>query len=49
LLDLGNWPCPQLAFLKSFRRIATRYEKTARNDLAIVHLACALEWLKPAA
>ena len=27
--------------LKSFRRIATRYEKTARNYLAIVHLACA--------
>jgi transposase len=35
--------------LKSFRRIATRYEKTARNYLAIVHLACALHWLKPAA
>jgi transposase len=35
--------------LKAFRRIATRYEKTARNYLAIVHLACALQWLKPAA
>ena len=35
--------------LKCFRRIATRYEKTARNYLAIVHLACALHWLKPAA
>ena len=32
--------------LKSFRRIATRYEKTARNYLAIVYLACALQWLK---
>jgi transposase len=35
--------------LKSFRRIATRYEKTSRNDLAIVHLACALQWLKAGA
>ena len=34
--------------LKSFRRIATRYEKSARNYLAIVHLACALDWRKPA-
>ena len=34
---------------KAFRRIATRYEKTARNYLAIVHLACALQWLKQAA
>ena len=32
--------------LKSFRRIATRYEKTARNDLAMVHLACALQWIE---
>ena len=32
--------------LKTCRRIATRYEKTARNYLAIVHLACALVWLK---
>ena len=31
--------------LKAFRRIATRYEKTARNYLAIVHFACALQWL----
>jgi transposase len=35
--------------LKSCRRIATRYEKTARNYLAIVHLACALQWLKAVA
>lgn len=27
--------------LKRFRAIATRYEKTARNYLALVHLACA--------
>jgi transposase len=32
--------------LKHFRGIATRYEKTARNFLAGVHLACALAWLK---
>jgi len=31
--------------LKRCRRIATRYEKTARNYLALVHLACALMWL----
>jgi len=34
--------------LKACRRIATRYEKTARNYLAIVHLACALVWLRGA-
>jgi transposase len=32
--------------LKQFRGIATRYEKTARNVLAGIHLACALAWLK---
>jgi len=31
--------------LKRCRRIATRYEKTARNYLALVHLACALLWV----
>jgi transposase len=31
--------------LKRFRAIATRYEKTAQNYLAIVHLACAFLWL----
>ena len=31
--------------LKRFRAIATRYEKTARNYLALVHLACAWLWL----
>jgi transposase len=32
--------------LKRFRAIATRYEKTARNYLALVHLACAWLWLE---
>ena len=31
--------------LERCRRIATRYEKTACNYLALVHLACALQWL----
>jgi transposase len=31
--------------LKRCRRIATRYEKTARNYLALLHVACALMWL----
>jgi transposase len=33
-------------FIKQFRAIATRYEKTARNFLAGLHLVCALAWLK---
>ena len=32
--------------LKRFRAIATRYEKTARNYLALVQLACAWIWLE---
>lgn len=28
--------------LKRFRRVATRYEKTARNYLAFLHLTCAM-------
>jgi transposase len=32
--------------IKHFRAIATRYEQTARNVLAGVHLVCALAWLK---
>ena len=32
--------------IKHFRAIATRYEKTARNFLAGLHLVCALSWLK---
>jgi transposase len=31
--------------LKRFRAIATRYEMTARNYLALVQLACAWLWL----
>jgi hypothetical protein len=33
-------------FIKQFREIATRYEKTARNFLAGLHLVCAIAWLK---
>ena len=33
-------------FIKQYRAIATRYEKTARNFLAGVNLICALMWLK---
>lgn len=32
--------------LKRFRAIATRYEKSARNYLALVQLACAALWLE---
>jgi len=31
--------------LKQFRAIATRYDKTARNFLAAIHLAAAIAWL----
>jgi transposase len=31
--------------LKRFRRLATRYEKTARNFLALIHLASIRMWL----
>ena len=33
------------AKLKQFRGIATRYDKTARNFLAAIHLAAAAIWL----
>ncbi len=32
--------------LKHFRRVATRYEKTARNFLGFIHLASTLFWLR---
>ncbi len=32
--------------LKRFRAIATRYDKTARNYLALVQVVCAWLWLK---
>jgi transposase len=31
--------------LKQFRAIATRYDKTAQNFLAAIHLAVAIIWL----
>jgi transposase len=31
--------------LKRFRAVATRYDKTARNYLALVQVACAVLWL----
>lgn len=31
--------------LKRFRAIATRFEKTARNYLALIHVACVILWL----
>ena len=31
--------------LKRFRAIATRYEKTARNYIALINLACAWLWI----
>ena len=33
------------ARLKQYRAIATRYDKTARNFLAAIHLAAAVVWL----
>ncbi len=32
--------------LKQFRRVATRYEKTARNYLSVVTLAATILWLR---
>jgi transposase len=32
-------------WLKQFRAIATRYDKTARNFLAAIHLAATIAWL----
>ena len=34
------------AKLKQFRRVATRYEKTARTHLAVVTLAATVLWLR---
>ncbi len=34
------------AKLKQFRRVATRYEKTARNYLAVVTLAAIVLWVR---
>jgi transposase len=32
--------------LKQFRRVATRYEKTAQNDRAIITLAAIVLWIR---
>ncbi|MDQ7777876.1 MAG: transposase [Paracoccus aminovorans] len=32
--------------LKQFRRVATRYEKTARNHLAVITIAAIVLWTK---
>ena len=32
--------------LKQFRRVATRFEKTARNYLAVLHLAATILWIR---
>ena len=32
--------------LKQFRRVATRFEKTARNDRAVVTLAAIILWMR---
>ena len=32
--------------LKQFRRVATRFEKTARNYLAVLHLAAVVLWIR---
>lgn len=32
--------------IKHFRKVATRYEKTARNYLAIVLMACSRLWMR---
>ena len=34
------------ARLKKWRAVATRYEKTARSFLGVLHLAAALDWLR---
>jgi transposase len=49
-LDRKKYACRYLVEccfhgLKRFRAIASRYEKSARNYLAMVELACAWMWL----
>ena len=34
------------ARLKPFRSLATRYDKTVRNDSAMVAIACIVLWLR---
>ncbi len=33
------------ATLQQYRAIATRYDKTARNFLGVIHLAASMVWL----
>jgi transposase len=40
-----NWVERLINRLKQFRRIATRYEKRAANDKAMLRLAAILLWL----
>lgn len=35
-----------IGWIKQYRRVATRYEKTARNYLAMLHLVSAMAWLR---
>ena len=35
-----------MGFLKQFRRVATRYDKTAASFLAFVHLAAIHRWTR---
>ena len=47
--DRELWRAPLIenffAKIKQFRAIATRYEKTAQNFLAAVHLVASVVWL----
>ena len=38
------WP-KDFQKLKNYRRVATRYERLARNDLSMIHLIAAVLWL----
>ena len=43
----AGWLIADTAFdADQFRRIATRYEKTATNFLAMIHLAATMVWLR---
>jgi transposase len=37
---------PAFARLKQFRRVATRFEKTARHYLAVVTIAAVVLWIR---
>ncbi len=42
----GHADAPVLGKLKRFRRVATRYEKSARNHLAVAIIAGIVLWLR---